>query len=127
MTAGSWTASPRIFWPLRVTATSSGSRAISRTTKPTRCGGWGPIRRSPPGSSTRNSAGSGDERRYVGFGRDSVRHVLLGQAEARTEPFLNDDANLPQTMNVQVVDHDFGQSDQRRIVEVGRVAIATTE
>src|SRR5262249_37355519 len=41
----------------RATATSNGSRAISRTTKPTRCGDWGPIRPSRTASSTRSSAG----------------------------------------------------------------------
>ena len=41
--AGSSTASRPTFSPSKATAMSSGSRAISRITKPTRCGGWARI------------------------------------------------------------------------------------
>ena len=48
-TAGSSTASPPTCSPSRATATSNGSRATSRTTKPTRCGGWAPTASSRTG------------------------------------------------------------------------------
>ncbi len=47
--AGSSTASPRTSWPSKATAMSNGSRATSRTTRPTRCGGWGRTRSSRTG------------------------------------------------------------------------------
>ena len=50
--AGSWTASPPTSWPSRATATSSGSRATTRTTKPTATSGWGQRLTNPTGSST---------------------------------------------------------------------------
>src|SRR5262249_25512210 len=45
--AGSSTASPRTFWRSRATATSSGSRATSKTTSRTRCVGSEPTPPSP--------------------------------------------------------------------------------
>ena len=61
MIAGFSTASPPIFWRSKATATSSGSRAISRTTSGTRCAGSGPIPPFPIASSTRSSRA--DDRR----------------------------------------------------------------
>ena len=46
--AGFSIASPRTSWRSRVTATWNGSRATSRITKPTRCGGWGRNNHSAP-------------------------------------------------------------------------------
>src|SRR5262249_23987426 len=54
--------------PSRTTAMSNGSRATSRTTRPTRCGGSAPIRPSRTASSTRSSAGEGREARPMRFG-----------------------------------------------------------
>ena len=53
--AGSSTASPLTSSPSKATATSNGSRAISRTMRKTRCGGWGRIRSSRSESNIRSS------------------------------------------------------------------------
>ena len=59
--AGSSTASPRTFSRSKATVMSSGSRATSRTTSATRCGGLEPIPSSPIASNTKSSRA--DERR----------------------------------------------------------------
>ena len=55
--ACSSTASPPTSWPSRATAMLNGSKAISRTTRPTRCGGWARIRSTPSGSATSRRRG----------------------------------------------------------------------
>src|SRR5215470_19219980 len=88
MTAGSSTASPRTCWPLRATATWSGSRGTTRITRLTERSGWAP----PPSSRTGSATSPSREADPLHDGRPgSVRHGLprrSGLAVAETGEHL---------------------------------------